>query len=112
MTSTQQEWLDRVTRWQSSGLDLDAFAALEGIASKRLRWWLSNPGRLGLNAPFVNSTVTASTAHSFVQLEAPAPLEPAPWLEVVANGRVVRVPPGFDEQTLMRILSIIDGGPR
>ena len=111
MASTPQEWLGRVTRWQSSGLDLDAFAAREGIASKRLRWWRSNLGRLGLSAPFVNSTVTASTVLSFVQLEAP-PLEPAPWLEVVANGRVVRVPPGFDERTLMRILSVVDGGPR
>ena len=109
LTSAQQEWLGRVTLWQRSGLDRDSFAAREGIASKRLRWWHWNLGRLGLIGP-TSSAVTSSAALSFVRLD--AAVEAAAWLEVVANGRVVRVPVGFDETTLARVLDVVDGGAR
>ena len=108
LTLTQEQWLERVTRWQRSGLDRDAFAAQEGVAAKRLAWWRWNLGRLGLAA---EATVTSSTALSFVKLSMPTVDVPPSPLEVVANnGRVVRVPVGFDELTLARLLAAVERG--
>lgn len=109
LTLAQEQWLDRVTRWQRSGLDRDTFAAQEGVATKRLAWWRWNLGRLGLSA--TAAPVTSSTALSFVKLNAPSVDAPPGLLEVVStNGRVVRVPVGFDELTLTRVLAALERG--
>ena len=49
---------------------------------------------------------------SFVRLEVAKPSAAGPVEILGGNGRVVRVGVGFDEGTLVRVLSIIDGGLR
>ena len=110
MTPTRQKWFDLLARWQASGLDAAAFAAVEGepVTEGRLLRWQWKKTKL-LRA------AARATKPAFVRLErAPAP-EPVVMtgLEVVSTtGRLVRVPVGFDAVTLTRLLVVIDGGAR
>ena len=111
MTATRQKWLDWVEGWEKSGLTPEEFAASEGepVTAYRLRRWKWKlkqlKGESGRSVP---------TGLSFVRLEpAVAQSREAGLLEVVSsNGRVVRVPVGFDECTLSRLLVVVDGGAR
>jgi hypothetical protein len=100
--ATRAEWSKRVERWQKSGLNAEEFGAREGIKPKQLGWWR---WRLRSSSPtpapelrFLPVRVVDSSA---------PPAGSGATLEVVLpNGRVVRVPPGFDPAMLERILSI------
>jgi transposase len=103
--ATRAEWAGRVERWEKSGLDAETFAARERIKAKQLTWWRWKLGssRPASSAPppelrFLPVRVVdgaARPASSGVPLEIALP-----------NGRVVRVPPGFDPAMLADVLSI------
>ena len=100
--ATRDEWADRVGRWQRSGLSAEAFAGRERLNAKQLTWWR---WRLRTSAtpppepaPFLPVRIVEAaspSANSTVSVEI-----------ALANGRVVRVPPGFDATTLARVLAI------
>lgn len=107
--ATRAEWAKRVDRWQKSGLSAEDFAKRAGIERpKQLVWWRwklrssppSPPPIQFLPVRVVDAApplVSASSA--------------APAIEVVLpNGRVVRVPPGFEPAMLESVLSIAAGG--
>jgi len=113
--ATRAEWAQRVDRWQKSGLSAEAFATREEIKSKdQLVWWRwklrssspaspaststpSLPAPRFLPVRVVDTTVQAAGLG--------APLEIA-----LPNGRVVRVPPGFEPAMLERVLAIASEG--
>ena len=101
--ATRVEWAERVGRWRASGLNAKAFAARERIDARQLGWWRwrlgSSPSSASERAPrFVEIQVIGA---------APAPArEEGPVEIALANGRVVRVAPGFDAGTLERVLTI------
>lgn len=103
--ATRDEWAERVDRWQRSGLSAKDFAASERIESRRLLWWRwklrssSPPAQRFLPVRVVDSAARPAGSG--------APLEIA-----LPNGRVVRVPPGFDPAMLERVLAIAaEGAP-
>lgn len=100
--ATRGEWAERVDRWQKSGLSAKDFAARERIESRRLVWWRwklqsSSPEQRFLPVRVVDAA--ARPAGASVPLEIALP-----------NGRVVRVPEGFDPAMLERVLSIASEG--
>jgi transposase len=107
--ATRAEWVGRVDRWRRSGLSAEDFAAREGLKPKQLGWWRwklrSSPPPSSSSAPElrflpVRVVDTARPASgSDVALEVALP-----------NGRVVRVPPGFEPSMLERVLSIASEG--
>ena len=112
--ATRAEWAQRVDRWQKSGLSAEAFATREGIKSKdQLVWWRwklrssspasSSPSR---PPPAALRFLPVRVVDAAVQAAGPgAPLE-----IVLPNGRVVRVPPGFEPVMLERVLAIASEG--
>jgi transposase len=112
--ATRAEWARRVERWRKSGLSGEDFAAREGLKPKQLGWWrwklrssppaapspppVSPPPELRF-LPVRVVDAAARAAGSGVALEVALP-----------NGRVVRVPPGFDPTMLERVLSIASEG--
>ena len=109
--ATRDVWEQRVKRWRKSGLSADEFAAREGIKSRQLVWWRwklgASPSAAMAPAPlrFLPVQVVdapADTGGSAVALEIALP-----------NGRVVRVPEGFDAEMLARVLAIAssEGAP-
>jgi transposase-like protein len=95
---------------ERSGLSLEAFAREQGVTPQRLYWWRKRL-REQREAATENKTtalVPTRPAMSFVEL-AVEPEQRASIEIVLGNGRIVRVPPAFDDDTLSRVLAIVDG---
>lgn len=96
---TRETWAARVRDWKRSGLTAADYAEREGFNANTLTWWSS---RLGLSALTRTPPVL-----EFVMSTRP---EQARSLEVVLESGVrVTVPIGFDEPTLRRVLSVLEG---
>ena len=96
----ERQWQRWIDQWRASGLSVRDFCARHRLPTptfynwrRRLRHRAAEP------APFLPVQVVAET---------PPPPPPASPLEVVlADGAVVRVPPGFDPATLRQLLAVL-----
>ena len=131
---TREDWAKRIERWKESGLTAAEFAAEAGINAHSLSWWqwkLSAEARTRDPAPTSAATTeppsdvepiisrrkprrrrrrrskpVAAQSMTFVELTPPPRSEA---LEVVlASGRHIRVPIGFDAPTFERLLGILE----
>jgi hypothetical protein len=99
-------------RWEKSSLSLRSFAIQEGIGYSTLRYWqrklqdaegVSRKGQ-GNRKPrrsgdWVPIRVTPSS---------PTTGDAKEWFEVrVSRGHMLRVPPGFDDAELRRVLAVL-----
>ena len=118
---TREQWVERVARFERSGEDAATFALREGVTKRLLLWWrwrLERDAEASTAAApsSTPSGMSTSTALSFVRVDVQVMTSAppvAPMLEVVlAGGRCVRVPVGFDGETLGRIVDVIEGGAR
>lgn len=112
MTPTQRKWAERVAKWEESKLGREEFAAKEGVAAERLTWWRWKLRRMGV-APL--EVVAVAPGPSFVRLEAaPPPLPTAQQAEplelILGSGQRVRIPVGFDPETLSRVMTLLSRG--
>jgi transposase len=85
-----------MARWQTSGLSVAAFCARHGLGPARFYAWRRTLQRRDTPpTPFVPVQLLSEPA-------------PAGALEVaLADGRVVRVRPGFDAATLRPLLAVL-----
>jgi transposase len=104
--ATRDEWAERVDRWQKSGLSIGKFAAREGIKPKQLTWWRWKLGA----APWAPPAAPEMRFLPVRVVEAGPPRVEVLLEVALPNGRVVRVPPGFDPAMLESVLSIASGG--
>ena len=100
------EWSERLERLKASGLAVGVFAAQEGVRPATLSWWRR---RLSTVAVTASRPSERTTALSFVRLEAP-PVSSASLEVIVATGRTIRIPAGFDEETLSRVVVVLERG--
>jgi transposase len=114
--ATRAEWTEQVKRWKRSGLSAAEFGRREGLKAKQLHWW---SWKLGTSDAAPQPAEPRFLPVRVVSSSAPAPSSPAalvmtspPGSAAMAieialpNGRLVRVPPGFDPATLERVLAI------
>ena len=95
----ERQWRHRIEQWKVSGLSVQAFCAQHGLSSASFYHWRCVLERRAAEAAFVP-----------VQVVADAVPAQASALEVVlADGRAVRVAPGFDAATLRRLLAVLQG---
>lgn len=88
-----------LARWEAGGLGPAAFARREGVSPVTLRRW-----RQEFGAP----ARTAGVAGGFIEVRLPG-RAPTGGFEVgLSDGRVVRVPAGFDPQELSRLLAVLE----
>jgi hypothetical protein len=89
-------------------LDAEAFAAREGVRAGTLRWWrwrLSSGTAAG----------RPSEVPSFLEVVLPrvdagtSAAEPPALLELHVGRHRVTIPRGFDEETLRRLLVLLEG---
>lgn len=116
MAKTQAIWRERVARWRESGKSIEEFAEREGVKLASLKWW-----RWRLEGAREKTAASAPPARNatFVEVEAGAAVtKPAPVVErscfevVLGNGRIVRVPAGFVDSELARVLAVAEGTRR
>lgn len=98
----QNEWAKRVEGWERSGLTQKEFAEREGLNSRTLSWWRSRLAR---------EEIIEEPQPTFVEVLVPAVIDNPAAVEVVVRGSVrVVVPINFDENTLRRVLRLVEGG--
>lgn len=93
---------------KESGESLSAFAQRQGIDPQRLYSW-----RRKLDA--VKGVAASTTSEAFVpvRVASEARATPASGFELVLGmGRVVRVGADFDARALMRLVEVLEEGPR
>ena len=97
-------WRKVLARWRRSGLSARAFCRDEGVNEAQFYWWRRKLGQAGPKTPaFVPvHVVTEPDGHPATR-----------GIEVVlANGRCLRVGPGFDPHTLVTLVDLLEaGGP-
>ena len=96
----EQQWRRRFGEWQASGLSVRAFCERRGLSAPSFYAWRRELARRDAQEPaFVPVRVVADDALT-VTLEL-----------VLAGGRKVRVPAGFDAATLQRLLAVLEEQP-
>src|SRR5262245_12109966 len=98
----EQQWQRRIEQWQASGLSVREFCARHGLATANFYNWRRVLGRRGADEPaFVPVRVVADAV----------PTQSSALEVVLADGRTVRIAPGFDVATLRRLLAVLEGRP-
>ena len=98
----EHQWRRWIGEWQTSGLSVRAFCQRRGLTvASFYAWRRALQRRAAEKATFVPVQVLPDA----VQTQTSA-------LEVVlADGRAVRVAPGFDAATLRQLLAVLEGRP-
>jgi hypothetical protein len=112
---TAKQWGRLVARWKRSGLSAGEFGARAGVDARSLHWW--SWALRKREAMRDDGIVPSESAPAFLPVhvvEHPLPMEDkaAPLgcgvVEIVVGHRhAVRVGPGFDEETLRRVLGLL-----
>jgi transposase-like protein len=117
---TRELWSKRVQRWKESGLSAVEYARELGINARTLSYWKwrlkQEPAARTKARPTRTAAKIVKTRPApvtFVEVpsptEAPLEVETGPQLELVVGGRyVVRVGARFDENTLGRLLDVVE----
>ena len=113
---SREVWVKRVERWRSSGLSAGEFAVEVGVNANTLQnwggWRLSAKRRCseGRTAPKTEAVQWIEVAAATKEQES-APLSPSAPPEkfelVLASGRTLRVPAGFEAEALRRLLTVV-----
>jgi transposase-like protein len=101
----ERQWRRWMAQWRTSGLSVSAFCARHGLSPANFYAWRRTlERRAAAPAAFVPVHVVADTAH----VVADTAQTPVSALELVlAEGRSVRVAPGFDAVTLRQLLAVL-----
>jgi hypothetical protein len=116
MRTTRAEWAKRVERWADSGLTAKEFAAELGINPRSLVFWKWQLKRDGQSAPAIarEPMPKVSRRKSVAKLPLvelrPSLLETRIELELGADRRL-KIPAGFDVESLRRLLSVLETRP-
>jgi len=115
--TSRSEWAKRVQRWGESGLTAKEFAAETGLKASTLSYW---KWRLGSGQVARGShRATAKSAEprrperahasgpTFMEVTPVPPTAAVPLELVLRDALTVRVPVGFDEDTLSRVLRLV-----
>ena len=90
------EWVRLVDQWRASGLTAGQFAEREGIREGTLRHWAWRFGNGDRGGPgFLEVVASGSVGASDLEV-------------VLRNELRIRVPTGFDEGTLQRLVAILE----
>ena len=97
----EQVWQERIGRWRRGTLTVEEFCARHGLSESAFRYWQRTITERNLE--------TVDQTPAFVQVGVTNNLPTTRSLEVVLGcGRVVRVPAGFDAQTLRQLLAVLE----
>jgi transposase-like protein len=125
----QSHWQEVVRRWREGGQSVRDFCHAEGLRESAFYFWrrelTRRDGRNAENAPQTRPGPKPPTRRSrqrvarqvgptpsFLPVRVVTPEMPARGVEIVLErGRSVRVPPGFDRETLAHVLALLETRP-
>ncbi len=93
-------WRQVLARWRRSGLSVRTFCKAQGVNEPQFYWWRRKLSQIDPKTP-------AFVPVHVVTEQASEPTSQA--IEVVlANGRCLRVGPGFDHHTLVTLVDLLE----
>ena len=107
----RETWAKRVERWKESGQSAKEFAGKTRINARTLVWWrwrlaAKKAAKKPQSSERAMQVASPLPPLSFIELTAVAAREP---LEIVLPSALrVRVPVGFDDSTLARVLDVLE----
>ena len=109
-------WRRMVRQWRRSGLTVRDFCDQHGLAEPSFYAWRRTMAERDLQAGRRrcrdgNGRADHAPAFLPVRVVPAAAASPAPLEVVLGQGRVVRVPPGFDAAALRQLLAVLEEGP-
>jgi hypothetical protein len=105
-SSKEQWWRNQMRQWHSSGLSVRAFCAAQGLSEPSFYAWRRTLAQLDATAvPLVPLTVKPEPKPAIADDPSVAALE-----LVLDAGRRLRIGPGFDGPTLVRLLALLQEG--
>jgi transposase len=103
----EQRWRHLIDQWQRSGLSVRAFCQRQHVTVPSFYAWRRTLRQRDGSACPVTPPITFLPVHVRPDDgEAPPPLE-----LVLANGRRLRIPPGYDDTQLRQLLRILEDSP-
>jgi transposase-like protein len=110
---TQHRWLSLVRLWQQSQLTVRAFCARHRLSEPSFYAWRRLLRERGLmSEPARQPTRAPSTPAAFVEVTPNSePATPTPIDLVVNDRRLLRVRPGFDPDTLLVLIRLLERQP-
>ena len=109
--ATRATWAKRVERWKDSGLSASQFAVEIGVNPRTLMFWKWQLARESGGKPArKRATRTKPQSVEFVEVRPARAVAVAdPRIEIAIGDRLVlRVPVGFDEETLERVVRVVE----
>lgn len=104
----EQLWRQRLAQWRRSGLTIRRFCEQHGLSQPSFYAWRRELLRRDSRHAAAVAAPTVPPATTFVPVQVvPAPV-PSPLELVLGGGRILRVAPGFDTDTLRRLLATLD----
>lgn len=103
----ERRWLDLIRAWQQSGLSVREFCGRRRLRKPSFYLWRRVLRQRGL----LDDTADTSTPPAaFLQVALPAhAAQSQPGIDIVlANGKLLRVHPGFDPDTLRQVLRLLE----
>jgi hypothetical protein len=105
MTERAKYWQGLLAEWCGSGQTQVAFCRQRRIRAGTFAWWKRQLRQRGL-AGDVSAAVGAASGR-FVEIPRPT-VSPVGFEVLLAGGRTIRVPAGFEEGELARLLSVLE----
>lgn len=100
-SAAEAKWAKRVARYERSGVSIRTFAAREGLKAGSLSYW---KWRLAHG----KRTRAAVAPLRFVELPVLTAPAASRFEVVLATGRTVRVPSGFEAGELARLVGVLE----
>jgi transposase-like protein len=103
----QEQWLELIQRWQRSQLTVRAFCDRYDLSEANFYVWRRVLRERGLLDD--RSTAPPQRGSAFVKLTlAPEPAAASPVELVLNERRLLRVHPGFDPETLLQLVRLLE----
>jgi len=97
----EQQWRRWIGQWQQSGLSVRVFCARYDLAEPSFYAWRRQ----------IRQRDAAAGTFVPVQVVPDDQQLPSPFEVVLAGGRTLRVPPGFDATALRQLLAVLEEAP-
>jgi hypothetical protein len=107
----ETHWRRLIDRWRASGQPKSAFCEREGVSDAAMHWWMrqlerrDGRGRSKASAPAPRKPAKPKFVPLRVVTSSSSGTQP---FELVVAGKVVRVPQGFDPETLRQLIAALE----